>query len=176
MPLLRIFTCQVCALVIRKPFEEGPEPPLHCGQPAKWRQTRDHHPELHGKSTGMRSAAIGFRHTNPWEIPVQDANGQQLRLESLRDVRKLEAESAKMAADGVGQELRFRAFNNDTENGGMLENSFGEPPQRKPRLFDKHGRQKISFEAIDGEPVEVMGPGASEELASALGPGMDPEP
>jgi hypothetical protein len=147
---------------------------VHCGLPAKWRQTRDYKPEEHGWATGQRSAAIGFRNTSPWEIPVQDANGQQIRAESLREIRHLEKESEKMAADGIGQEMRFRAFNNDTQNGGMLENSFGEAPRHTPRLFDDKGRQKISLEVVEGETMEAadMGPGAEEALASALGPGM----
>jgi hypothetical protein len=171
MPLVRSYACEACSA--RVTVHDGAPVPEHCGVPMKWRQTRDYHPELHGKLTGERSAAIGFRHTSPWEIPVQDGSGDQLRMESLRDVRRLESESAKMAADGIGQEMRFRAFNNDTKNGGMLVNSFGEPPQRAPVLTDSQGRQKITFDAVDGEPVEAeMGPGADESLASALGPGM----
>lgn len=168
MPLLQVYRCRVCDIAVTTAY--GAPVPLHCGQPAKWRQLREHKPEQHGWSTGMKSAAIGFRHTSPWEVPVQGADGQQLRLESLRDVRRLEKESEKMAADGVGQEMRFRAFNNDTENGGMLTNSFGTPPQRAPKLFDERGRQKISFEAVDGEAADAdeMGPGAQESLASAL--------
>ena len=174
MPLVRSYACEACSA--RETVHDGAPVPEHCGVPMKWRQTRDYHPELHGKLTGERSAAIGFRHTSPWEIPVQTANGDQVRAESLRDIRRLEKESEKMAADGIGQEMRFRAFNNDTKNGGMLVNSFGEPPQRAPVLTDAQGRQKISFDAVDGEAVDAadMGPGAEEALASALGPGMEP--
>lgn len=173
MPLIRIYTCVTCGTMLRTPFEAAP--PLHCGLAARWRQTRDHKPEEHGWQTGMKSAAIGFRHTSPWEVPVQDANGEQLKLESLREVRKLEQDSANKAADGIGQEMRFRAFNQDCKNGGMYVNSFGEAPQRAPQLHDKHGRQKISFDVVDGETVDAadMGPGADEALASALGPGME---
>lgn len=169
MPLIRIYTCLVCEATLRTDFADPV--PSHCGQAAKWRQTRDYKPEEHGWSTGQKTAAIGFRHTSPWEIPVQGADGQQLKLESLRDVRKLENESAKQAADGIGQEMRFRAFNNDVKGGtggGMRRNSFGEAPHRAPQLYDAKGRQRISFEVVDGEPVETMGPGADESLASAL--------
>lgn len=174
MALVRSYACEQCST--RKTVHDGTPVPECCGVPMKWRQTREYRPELHGQLTGERSAAIGFRHTSPWEIPVQGADGDQLRMESLRDVRRLENESSKMAADGIGQEMRFRAFNNDVKGGGMLTNSFGDPPQRKPELFDAQGRQKISFETVEGEPVEAeMGPGADESLASALGPGMDGE-
>lgn len=176
MPLIRIYTCRTCNTQVRTAFNEPV--PLHCGVPAKWRQTKDHKPEEHGWQTGMKSAAIGFRHTSPWEVPVQGADGEQLKLESLRDVRKLESESSKQAADGIGQEMRFRAFNNDCKNGGLHVNSFGEAPHHTPKLTDAKGRQKISFDVVDGDTVDVaeMGPGASEALASALGPGMSLEP
>ena len=175
MPLIRIYACVECGTTVRADFDAPV--PLHCGQPAKWQQTRDFKPEEHGWSTGQRTAAIGFRHTSPWEIPVQDASGQQIRAESLRDIRRLEKESAKMAADGIGSEMRFRAFNQDVKNGGMQTNSFGEPPRRKPQLFDRQGRQRIALEVVDGETLDAadMGPGAVDDLASALGPGMGPE-
>lgn len=166
MPLVQTYLCRVCGTATTVPH--GDAVPLHCAAPMKWRQTRELKPETRGWATGMKSAAIGFRHTSPWEIPVQGKDGQQIQVESLRQIRHLEKESEKMAADGIGQEMRFRAFNNDTVNGGMLENSFGPPPQRAPQLYDERGRQKISFDLVDGEPVEVMGPGADEALASAL--------
>lgn len=172
--LVRSYACATCSK--RVTVHDGDPVPRCCAAPMLWRQTRDYRPELHGKLTGEKSAAIGFRHTSPWEIPVQGPDGDQIRAESLRDIRKLESESAKRAADGIGQEMRFRAFNNDTCNGGMLTNSFGEPPQRAPVLKDAKGRQKISFDAVDGDTVDAseMGPGAEEALASALGPGMEP--
>lgn len=179
MPLIRVYTCVTCGTALRTGFDDPA--PLHCGVTAKWRQTREFKPEEHGWSTGQKSAAIGFRNTSPWEVPVQGADGQQLQVTSLREIRKLEKESEKMAADGIGQEMRFRAFNQDCKNGGMLTNSFGEAPHRTPKLFDKDGRQKISFDLVEGDPVEVgtledvpMGDGADEALASALGPGMEP--
>lgn len=174
MPLLQVYRCQVCDTAVTTPY--GAPVPLHCGQPARWRQLRDHKPEEHGWSTGMRSAAIGFRNTNPWVVPIEGngPNGQR-EVSSLREIRHIEKESEKMAADGVGQELRFRAFNNDVKGGGrsgggMMTNSFGPPPQRAPKLYDERGRQKISFEAVDGETCDAdeMGPGATEALASAL--------
>lgn len=165
MPLVQTYSC---ACGKRTTVPHGAPVPHCCATPMKWRQTREYKPEEHGWETGQKTAAIGFRHTSPWEIPVQGPDGQQLQMESLRDIRKLEKESEKMAADGVGQEMRFRAFNNDVKNGGMLTNSFGEPPHRKPQLYDAHGRQKISLDLVEGEPVEVMGPGADESLASAL--------
>lgn len=164
--LISVYRCGVCEK--SSAVMHGSAAPFCCAVVMQWKQTREYKPELHGWETGERTAAIGFRHTSPWEIPVQDAHGQQLKMESLRDIRKLEAESAKLAADGAGQEMRFRAFNNDTVNGGMLTNSFGDPPHRTPQLYDKQGRQKISFALVDSEPVEEMGPGAEESRASAL--------
>lgn len=169
MPLLRIYRCRVCDTTLTTDLDAAV--PLHCGQPARWRRTQEYKPEEHGWSTGQRAPAIGFRHTNPWVVPIEGngPNGQR-EVSSLREIRKIESESAKMAADGCGQELRFRAFNQDTVNGGMLENSFGPPPQRAPKLYDERGRQKISIEAVDADvaDADALGPGAQESLMSAL--------
>jgi hypothetical protein len=178
VPLIRIYACATCGTGVRADFDAPV--PLHCGVPATWRQTRDFKPEEHGWATGEKSAAIGFRHTKPWVVPLEGngPNGQR-EVSSLREIRHIESEARKKAEDGVGEEIRFRAFNNDTVNGGMLKNSFGEAPRHTPKLTDARGRQKISFEVVEGDPVEVdtaedvpMGPGAAEALASALGPGM----
>lgn len=172
MPLIRIYVCRECGAAIRTPH--GAPIPEHCGREAKWKQTRDFKPEEHGWATGEKSAAIGFRHTSPWVVPLEGTGPHgQLEVTSLRQVREIERESEKRERDGVGEALHFRAFSNDTKNGGMLKNTFGEPPQRAPVLVDSKGRQKISFEVVEGEPIEAMGPGADENLASALGPGMD---
>lgn len=178
MPLIRIYACAVCGTQVRADFDAPA--PLHCGEPAAWRQTRDFKPEEHGWSTGEKSAAIGFRHTNPWVVPLEGngPNGQR-EVSSLREIRAIEREARKRAEDGVGEEIRFRAFNQDVKNGGMLKNSFGEAPRHTPKLTDSKGRPKITVDVVEGDPVEVgtadevpMGPGAAEDLASALGPGM----
>lgn len=168
MPLVRSYQCSTCAK--RLTVHDGQEIPLCCAAPMRWKQTRDYKPEEHGWETGMRAPAIDFRNTTPWEVPI-GVDGSH--VSSLREIRKLERESEKLERDGVGEAIRFRAFSQDRSN--MLQNTFGEPPHaRKPQLYDKQGRQKISFDLIDGEPTEVeMGPGADESLASAL-PMNDP--
>ena len=170
MPLIRIYRCAVCDTGISTAF--GAPVPSHCGAPAKWKQTRDYKPEEHGWETGMKSAAIDFRNTSPMQVPL---GTDGMEVSSLRDIRRIERESEQRERNGEGEAYRFRAFSQNKSN--MLQNTFGEPPQRKPQLFDKQGRQKISFELVDGEPQEVeMGPGAEEALASSLGPGMGLEP
>lgn len=169
MPLVTYYTCTVCGTTSH--VAHGADVPLHCAAPMKWRQTRDLKPEQHGWATGQKSAAIGFRHTDPWVVPIEgDGPDGQLAVSSLREIRKLESEAAKKAADGIGQEIRFRAFNQDTKNGGMLVNSFGEAPHHTPKLFDDKGRQKIAVTATDGETIDAdeLGPGAEEALMSAL--------
>jgi hypothetical protein len=174
MPLVQIYTCVICEAATRIPH--GAPVPEHCAHPMRWRQTREHKPEHHGWSTGVRAPAVGFRHTNPWVIPVEGKDGQQLEVTSLREIRRLENESEKMAADGVGQAMRFRAFNNDLGNSnrgaGLYENSFGAPPQRKPQLFDKQGRQRISLTPVAGDQAEhdadQLGPGTDPSAVSAL--------
>lgn len=169
MPLVQIYTCGLCERSRRVPH--GAPAPTCCASRMRWRQTREYKPEEHGWDTGMRSAAVGFRHTNPWMVPLGDSG--PMPVESLRQVRHIERESEKMAADGVegAQELRFRAFANDTEGGGLQRNTFGEPPhQRKPQLYDKQGRQRISIAPVDADTADAdqMGPGADASLASAL--------
>lgn len=172
MPLIRIYACQDCEAVTRTPADAGTPVPVHCGHTMKWKQTRDYHPELHGRLTGETSAAIGFRHTSPWVVPMEGTGPDgQREVSSLREVRAIERATEQQERNGEGQAVRFRAFANDVAGGGMLTNTFGEPPQRAPKLFDAQGRQKISFDVVEGDAAE-MGPGAEESLASALG-GLD---
>lgn len=167
MPLIQIYTCRSCGTTFSVPHGSGI--PQHCAGPMKWRRTQEYKPEQHGWETGMKSAAIGFRHTNPWMVPIGGPNGEtETPVESLQQIRQIERDSERAERNGEGQAMRFRAFSQDTANGGMQHNTFGEPPQRAPKLHDDRGRQKISFDVVDGEPVEVMGPGADEALASAL--------
>lgn len=169
MALVTVYACQVCGTSLAVPH--GSAVPQHCAAPMKWRQTRDYKPEEHGWETGMKSAAIGFRNTSPWMVPIGGPNGEtETAVTSLRQIRQIERESEQAERNGEGQAMRFRAFSQQHHGSdSMYKNTFGEPPQRAPQLFDAQGRQKISFEAVDGEPVEAeMGPGADESLASAL--------
>ena len=169
--LVRTYVCTACGM--HETIPDGREIPSCCEGPMRWRQTRDYKPEEHGWSTGMKAPAVGYRGTNPWVVPIEDAHGGQMEVSSLREIRKLEKESEQQERDGVGQAMRFRAFANNVAGGGMRDPLFGDPPHRKPQLFDAQGRQRISIEAVDGDDVECeMGPGAEEGLASALG-GVD---
>jgi len=171
--LIATYQCGACATV-RSVVHKQPIP-VCCDAPMTWRQLREYKPEQHGWETGEKSAAIGFRHTNPWVVPLEGAGPHgQLEVTGLNQIRAIERETAKREADGVGEALRFRAFSQDVAGGGMLHNTFGAAPKHTPQLFDKHGRQKISIGSVDGETMDLaeMGPGASEALASALGPGM----
>lgn len=169
MPLVRTYACTTCAQ--RTTVHDGQPVPHHCGAPMKWRQTRDYKPEEHGWDTGMRSAAIGFRNTSPWMMPLGGGSDghQEVAVESLHQLRQLERRSEQAARNGEGQEFRARAFSQDRSN--MLDNTFGAPPHApKPQLYDNQGRQKISFTPVAGEDADcAMGPGADEAQASSLG-------
>jgi hypothetical protein len=138
----------------------------------KWIQTREYRAELHGWSTGMKAPAVDFAPSRDRELPIQLADGSQMKMESLHQLRQLEKESQILAANGDGQELRFRQYSMERGTGRNLENSFGPPPQRAPKLA-RNGKQVISLtpvEGVDGAAADadIMGPGAVEELASAV--------
>jgi hypothetical protein len=170
--LIETFRCQTCRTVTSQDY--GQAPPVCHGTPMKWAQTREYHPELHGWSTGMKAPAVDFSPSRDRELPIQLADGSQMKMESLHQIRQLEKESQQLAANGEGQELRFRHYSTDRGTGRHLENTFGAPPQRKPQLT-RDGKQVVSITPVDGETMDAaeMGPGATEALASALT--MDPQ-
>jgi hypothetical protein len=162
--LRRIYRCESCgqsqatSLTAKVP---------RCHGPMKWLQTREYKPELHGWATGQRAPALDVR---AMEIPVGDGR-EPVYATGLHDIRRIERESETLERDGMGQALRFRAFSQDRSN--MHVNTCGTPPHKTPNLY-RDGKQIISFNPIDDEAAAdaEMGPGAREELASALG-GLD---
>lgn len=89
---------------------------------------------------------------------VEDYRGNQVRIESLADIRRLERESEKMSRDGIGSPMRFRHYSQDASNRDV--GLFGPDPALKPNM------KKISITKHGGErPEVVMGPGAVENSA-----------
>lgn len=166
MPLVQTFQCRTCNTV--RSIPHGQLTPRCCDTPMKWRQTREHKPEEHGWSTGMKAPAVGFRNTNPWVVPMQNADGSPVAIESLHELRQIEKRTEEMERNGLGQAVRFRAFSQEHSN--MQVNTFGAPPHKTPKLFDEQGRQKISAAAVEGDAAdaEVLGGGVDAALASAL--------
>jgi hypothetical protein len=165
VPLLQYYRCasNTC-LPLAMPH--GATVP-HCKHGRmQWYRTCDHKPEEHGWSTGMRAPAIDFAPSRDRELPIALADGSQMKMESLHQLRLLEKESQLKAASGDGQELRFRNYS--MERGNKHVNTFGEPPQRAPKLT-RNGKQRISVKALPELDVDAsMGPGTDEALASAL--------
>lgn len=159
--LVQLWACVTCGTEELRGFDAPT--PQHCHLPMRWRQTRTYQdpPNRFGQS-----AAIDFRNTSPWEVPL---NGIQ-SVSSLREVRKIERDAEQSFRNGEGQELHFRAFSQD--RGNLDTNTFGSPPQRAPSLF-RNGKQILSVTSVAGEEADVpMGPGADEARASALA--LDP--
>ena len=165
--LIQSFQCETCRTVTSQ--DHGQAAPVCHGQPMKWRQTREYREELHGWATGMRAPAVDFAPSRDRELPMQLADGSQMKMESLHQLRLLEKESRILAANGDGQEIRFRKYSTDRGTGRHLENSFGLPPQRAPKLT-RNGKQVVSITPAPGVTAETveMGPGAEEALASAV--------
>ena len=129
----------------------------------RWRHTRTYTdpPNRFGSS-----AAIDFRNTSPWEVPL----GGPQAVSSLREIRKIERDAEQSFRNGEGQEIHFRAFSQDRSN--MQTNTFGAPNQRKPNLF-RNGKQVVSITSVAADESDApMGPGADESQSSALA--LDP--
>lgn len=165
--LTQTYVCRACHQGKRRAHSDA-APPTCCDQPMKWVRTSTYTPP---PQRFGQAPAIDFRNTSPLILPIGDG----VAVESLREIRKLEQESEKMAADGLGQPLRVRGYSQD--RGNMAVNTFGEPEQEKPDLTRTHkdGTPRVSITRNvlpeDADAAD-LGPGATEEHASALG--LDP--
>lgn len=96
-------------------------------------------------------------------------------VDSLHTLRKIERETEKAWADGLGQPLRWRAYANDHSN--QDRNTFGPDPGQIVRAelaaaqADLKGRRD-HLKTLRGEDAkragDVLGPGVSESTASPL--------
>lgn len=144
--------------------------PVCCGSPMAFRQWREVFPPT---PRFGHAPAIDFRHMTPMDVPIGDGTAP-VTVSSLREIRHLERESERLAADGEGQQIIFRAYSQDRSNRDL--HTMGASPQRTPNL-DRltRGGTRPLFDAVDADAAEdlSMGPGADEALASALPDGGD---
>jgi hypothetical protein len=161
----RTYRCRVCDRALHT--TNDPEPPVCCEQSARFLRTVWRNPYQHGKPTGMKAPALDFNQTRERVVPVGDG----IRVDSLNDIRRIERESEKMARDGVGEQLIFRKYAQD--RGNLHEHTMGPDPSKtpSPQWLREHGGVGHVEDTRGKGPEDVrveMGPGAREELASAL--------
>lgn len=169
--LYQLYQCPGCQFVGRRAHSFDP-PPTHCGQPMRWLRTyteKDPPPPKFGQAPG-----IDFRNTSPIEVPIGVGG---MRFESVADLRRFERETEKMAADGIGQPYVIRGYSQDRSNMAVHTLGDAEKLQQAPDLSrvgrDGQPRVRVTSEELraagdDAYDAAVMGPGASEALASAL--------
>ncbi len=135
-----------------------------CRGAMRWQQTRIYHAENHGWSTGMKAPAIDFNQTREMIAPIGPGG---VRVESLRDIRRIERESEKMAADGVpgAERVIFRKYSQDP--GNLHTHTMGAAPDAAPskEFLRKQGGVQANLNHADQDP---------DTVAVELGPGTDP--
>jgi hypothetical protein len=147
------FRCLVCgdqAIDIYRPISVGAkaDPPLCCDQPM----------EVIPQLGGLDTYAIGTA------FDVMDGRNQPVHVDSLRKLRQVEADSEKMARDGVGQRMVWRRYAQNASN--IHKHSLKDDPSESPtpeaaRKFSplRHGKTA---------PDRAYGPGVSDANTSAL--------
>lgn len=88
--------------------------------------------------------------------------GAGVRVDTLRDIRRIERESEQAERNGEGQAVRFRLYS----SGDRYTNSFGEVPQEKPSFTRPDGRPRLTVNAVDAAHAEAsgdLGPGVTDQ-------------
>ena len=122
--------------------------------------------------TDLRTDGEGSSGATFQKFSVLDGSNRRVEIDSLHTLRKVERESEKMAADGIGQPIRFRAFAQDRSN--MSVNTFGEAPSEKPSAAGKRkfglqgGATPVDAPVDGGDPDYTYGPGVDDSNTSAL--------
>lgn len=160
--LVQDYDCTACGAGITVAPREHVHVTCVCGAAAwKWIRTRTETfiPKIYG-----RSAALDVHVSAERIAPI----GGGVRVDSLRDIRRIERESEQRERDGEGQAVRFRCYSQDNRQ----DNSFGPPPsQAAPSFTRPDGRERFRIAAKDAEAIEdtPLGPGVTEDtMADAL--------
>lgn len=171
MPLIRLYRCAPCDRTATTGLEMSVPLCPSCRGPMKWQQTRDYHPEHHWPRLGD-APAIDFNQTKGRIAPIGDAGTP---VNSLRDIRRIERESEQMVRDGVpGAQLHiFRRYSQDASNADV--HTLGPDPSQAPSKdwLRRNDGQIGALREHAVAPIEGMGPGAREDLASSLP--LDPQ-
>lgn len=136
----------------------------HCGDLMVWMIPV---PRMDLRSDGEGKSGNTFQ-----KFTMRDGQNNLVEIDSLHTLRRIEAESEKMAADGVGQQVRVRGFAQDASNMGV--NTFGDGPPERPTLEGKRkfglrgGASQVEAPADGSDPDYAYGPGVSDANTSAL--------
>lgn len=167
------FKCSACGTILRDQYrtlEQGgaAHPPRcpHCFEMMTWVIPV---PRMDLRSDGEGKSGETFQ-----KFTCRDGQNNLVEIDSLHKLREVERESAKMAADGIGQPIVFRGFAQDHSN--MSVNTFGEHPLDAPDMtLTAAGKRKFGLQngakmidASEGEPEHAYGPGVSDANTSPL--------
>lgn len=115
----------------------------------------------------MRTDGEGSSGSSFQKFTVLDGQNRPVEIDSLRKLRQVERESEQQARNGEGQQMVFRAFNNDGSNRDR--GTLGEAPNQQPSAEAKRKYGLRSGTArLAGEPDVKFGPGVNESNTSAL--------
>lgn len=122
--------------------------------------------------TDLRTDGEGASGHTFQKFVCRDGLNNLIEIDSLHTLRKVERESEKMAADGIGQPIRFRGFAQDHSN--MNDNTFGAPPSEQPSAEGKrkfglrNGATQLAGGEGGSDPECAYGPGVNDSNTSAL--------
>ena len=120
-------------------------------------------PRMDLRSDGEGSSGARFQ-----KFTVRDGLNRLVEVDSLHKVREIERESAKMAADGIGQPILFRGFAQDHSNMGV--NLFGDGPSEKP---EPKYKQKFGLQGGASAVAPTVEDGVVSDPDYSYGPGVD---
>ena len=159
------FICKPCQYVLLDQYrsvQEGASarPPfcVSCGLPMSWIPAA----RFDLRSDGEGKSGSGFQ-----KFTTYDGRNNPVEIDSLHKLRQVERESEQAARNGEGQQMVFRAFNNDGSN--RDKGTLGDAPNQRPSAAAKakyglrSGTQRLA-----GEPEVKFGPGVNESNTSAL--------
>lgn len=165
--LYKIYQCPTCRTARRFTADAAYEPICtSCACPMVWKRTTtlvDPPAPRFGQAPG-----IDFRTTSPIHVPI-GPNG--MTFDSLHALRRFEAESQALAADGAGVPHIIRGYSQDRSN--MHVHTLGENPDMRPDLSRtlRDGTPRVRITSVDAPTLDdgvELGPGMHEAGASAL--------
>lgn len=99
MPARNDYLCEICGLY-KEYWCDGSDRPTCCGETMSWAPSRP--PAVDAKE--------------PYHEFDYEANGRRYHIDSLHALRKVEAESERMARNGDGAPLVWRDYSQDHSN------------------------------------------------------------
>jgi hypothetical protein len=163
------YRCPACRRVLRDQYRTLDQGGLHTAPrcPACTTQMEWLPPRLAWDLKTDGGGTAGFQ-----KFTTYDGLNRKVEIDSLHKLRQVEAESEKLAADGIGQPIRFRAYAQDRSNMGV--NTFGDGPPEKldPSAKRRFGLQGAASQVQPGpdgaDPEYSYGPGVDDSNTSAL--------